>query len=375
MKKLNRKGYVTVEVLVAAVIAAAIAVFLIDLTVKLVNKTDDAYVDITLTTDKALIIDNIKSNISYDMNVNKYENMDYISCSTSNCIIDFLNSYDRSEERKIIIENNILKYCDGKNCFYTKKLDSSLSDIGIKSNINGKVENNAYVFFTITGKNIFSDEDYSITVPILNKYDPLYKVEIKRQFGTNSAITIKTFTVNKNGTSSTVNVSGTADYPTYDSVSCNNGQTSNISKTTSSGIDTVGINVSNVTNDTECTVKFRSSNYTVTIKRKLGTNSATIIQTLTVAENGNSSSVNVEGTTTYPTYNGITCTNGQNSSVIKSTINTLLDSCYQECRSSANQSDCADKCEEDYANSGIDRAKVTVNNVTNNTVCTVQFSS
>ncbi|MGM9881967.1 MAG: hypothetical protein ACI31S_03905 [Bacilli bacterium] len=177
MRKLNRKGYVTVEVLVSAVIAAAIAVFLIDLTVKLVNKTDDAYVDVTLTTDKALVIDNIKSNILYD--INKYGVISDINCTTDKiCNIRFANSNSYSEERLITItDDNIIKYCEadqeGSICFYTKKLDSSLSDINIKSSKSGSISDSDgdYVIFTITGKNIFFDNDYTINIPILNKYD------------------------------------------------------------------------------------------------------------------------------------------------------------------------------------------------------------
>lgn len=268
MKKLNRKGYVTVEVLISSVIAAAIAVFLIDLTVKLVSKTDDAYIDVTLTTDKALIIDNIKSNILYDMNVNKYGVISGIDCTNNKtCNITFANSHNYSEDRFIIItDDNIIKYCvddqDEDKCFYAKKLDSSLSDIRIISNKSGSISDGDYVIFTITGKNIFSDKDYSITIPILNKYDPLlktYKVEIKSQFGTSTAETKHTFNVVENSISSSVDVSGNIYYPAYDSVSCTNCQGNISSKTTSRGITTVSINVSNVTGDAVCTVKFKKA--------------------------------------------------------------------------------------------------------------------
>ena len=43
--KLNRKGYLTVEIILASTIAFAIAFFLIEITVKLVSKTDDIYRD------------------------------------------------------------------------------------------------------------------------------------------------------------------------------------------------------------------------------------------------------------------------------------------------------------------------------------------
>ena len=43
MVKLNKKGYLAVEVILASVVAVSIAVFLIDLTVKMVNKTRRSY--------------------------------------------------------------------------------------------------------------------------------------------------------------------------------------------------------------------------------------------------------------------------------------------------------------------------------------------
>ena len=44
--KLNRKGYLTVEIILAYTIAFAIAFFLIEITVKLVSKTDDIYLSL-----------------------------------------------------------------------------------------------------------------------------------------------------------------------------------------------------------------------------------------------------------------------------------------------------------------------------------------
>ena len=58
--KLNRKGYMTIEIILAAVVTFVIAFFLIDLTMDLSSTTDDAYSDTVLVTDKALIIKNIK---------------------------------------------------------------------------------------------------------------------------------------------------------------------------------------------------------------------------------------------------------------------------------------------------------------------------
>ena len=70
MIKLNKKGYLAVEVILASVVAVSIAVFLIDLTVKMVNKTNDNYTNTLFLTDKALITNNLRKEIKQDMKNN-----------------------------------------------------------------------------------------------------------------------------------------------------------------------------------------------------------------------------------------------------------------------------------------------------------------
>ncbi|MDY5996153.1 MAG: hypothetical protein SPJ07_02180, partial [Bacilli bacterium] len=67
MVKLNKKGYLAVEVILASVVAVSIAVFLIDLTVKMVNKTNDNYTNTLFLTDKALITNNLRKEIKKDI--------------------------------------------------------------------------------------------------------------------------------------------------------------------------------------------------------------------------------------------------------------------------------------------------------------------
>ena len=45
MKKLNNKGYMLVEIILASVIAFGVAYFILDLVIKLKNKNDDLFVD------------------------------------------------------------------------------------------------------------------------------------------------------------------------------------------------------------------------------------------------------------------------------------------------------------------------------------------
>ena len=88
MKKLNNKGYMLVEIILASVIAFGVAYFILDLVMKLKNENDDLFVDTLARTDQAIITntimrdiynkntqfscENILNNISVDDNKFKY---------------------------------------------------------------------------------------------------------------------------------------------------------------------------------------------------------------------------------------------------------------------------------------------------------------
>lgn len=166
MKKLNRKGYMTVEIIIASVIAFSIAFFLMEITIKLVDINDNEYVNTNFMTDKALIMKNIKKNMLDDIKENG--NVIDINCFTNYCSIIFENSWDSSSGRRIVFEDedNIIKYTEDDNngnVIYSKELDSSLSNISLNGSISGD-----YVYFQIKGDNIFSDEDYDINIVVYN---------------------------------------------------------------------------------------------------------------------------------------------------------------------------------------------------------------
>ena len=107
MKKLNNKGYMLVEIILASVIAFGVAYFILDLVIKLKNKNDDLFVDTLARTDQAIITntimrdiynkntqfscENILNNISVEDNkfkykdtiieVNKYTTIGDITCN------------------------------------------------------------------------------------------------------------------------------------------------------------------------------------------------------------------------------------------------------------------------------------------------------
>ena len=159
MKKLNRRGYMTIEIILASVITFVIAFFLIDLTIKLVNTTDDAYADTVLTTDKALVIKNIKKYLEKDICDNG--GISEVRCSDrgGNCTIIMNND----NEIELFAIKNLIEYDNGSE-YYSNKIDDSLSNVTISS-----TNRNGYYNFKISGTNIFLEEDYDMNIFIYNR--------------------------------------------------------------------------------------------------------------------------------------------------------------------------------------------------------------
>ena len=158
--KLNRRGYIAVEIILASIVSITIAVFLIDITIRLVNRTDNNYIDTIFVSDKALLTKNIKEEIENDISDKGV--IKSISCSNSNCNIIFIIFNDDSS-KTLSIEGNKVTYGS-----YTKKVDKRLGgEVKVNSSISDE-----YVIINITFTNIFDDSDYSVIVPISNKEHP-----------------------------------------------------------------------------------------------------------------------------------------------------------------------------------------------------------
>lgn len=174
MKKLNKKGYLTIEIILGSVIAFAIAFFLIEITAKMISNNDDTFRDTIITTDNALIISGVKEVVE-----NNKDGINNINCNDNNiCYITYkdgntgtLEIADSTVDGSTV---KIVKYVMTKPNDsasydkYEKKLDDSLSDITLNSNINGEVSDESNIYFKITGKNIFLDKEYNIIIPIDN---------------------------------------------------------------------------------------------------------------------------------------------------------------------------------------------------------------
>ena len=153
MKKLNNKGYLTVEVVLASVIAFGLAYFLLNLTIKVKDKNDDMLVKTILINDKAIIENNImKDN-------DKYTSVELEECAKKKCTISFLSDTNN----KLIYINVEGKYpkiecrTDG-NLTFSKEF-SKYANVG-NININE------------------TSDLLSITIPITNEFIKDYNFDI-----------------------------------------------------------------------------------------------------------------------------------------------------------------------------------------------------
>ena len=167
MKKLNRRGYLTIEIVLAATLAFTIAFFLIDLTIKFANKTDDIQLDTLYITDNALLIENIREVINIDKDA-EVENGDVgkitdINCQGNTCTFTFDGKVNKKSTLKI--DN------DNKEVLYTSsiKKDNKVSDNLTleKMSVGGNGEvNQPYQIITIKARDIFVDKNYDINILI-----------------------------------------------------------------------------------------------------------------------------------------------------------------------------------------------------------------
>lgn len=156
MRKLNRKGYLAVELILASTMAFAISFFLFDITMSLANKTNDAYVDTLVSTDKALVVKNIREKLNSYMCEVAGRRITSITCSSStNCLVYFSSGGSKSIT---LSSNNTISY-DG----YVKKLNGNLHNVSLSGKLSGN-----YAYIKITSEDIFVSDDYDINIVLYN---------------------------------------------------------------------------------------------------------------------------------------------------------------------------------------------------------------
>lgn len=106
MKRLNNRGYVLIEIILASAIAFGIAYFILDLTIKLKNKNDDLVVRILTQTDRGIITNRFMSYMVDDnFSCNNVKIVDN-TIKYNDEVIDIVNKYAKLENYNCSITSN-----------------------------------------------------------------------------------------------------------------------------------------------------------------------------------------------------------------------------------------------------------------------------
>lgn len=173
MKKLNRRGYLTIEIVLASTLAFTIAFFLIDLTIKFANKTDDIQLDTLYITDNALLIENIRAAINIDKAA-EVENgyvgeITNIECKKEENKCTFTFDDGIAKQSTLSINNGSKEVIYTGFNTYTKKVSDNLTleEISVGGKTAGTIpQNQPYQIITIKARDIFVDKNYDINILI-----------------------------------------------------------------------------------------------------------------------------------------------------------------------------------------------------------------
>lgn len=170
MKRLNNKGYMLVEIIVASVIAFSVAYYLINLTYKFKNKNEDVYYSTVMLSDKV----NITKNIMNDL---KKYNINSVSKTTNGNtkVITFNASISRngSEEsvtKVLSLEKSKVEYGKFENNNFVHDKSYYKKDISKGSEITGVDvnEEDGYYFIVIKVSSLYTNDNEDIKL-LINK--------------------------------------------------------------------------------------------------------------------------------------------------------------------------------------------------------------
>lgn len=149
--KLNRKGYLIVEIIVASVLAMGIAFFLIRLTISFSRKDEDIYKSITFTNDKNIITNKIMDDVNnYTLTKVEYD-------SDKNTVtFTYWDNYQLKKLERVLVIDKVNKTITYDK--YKKEINGAL----VIGDITFNSSNKEYTSIVIHITNIYNNEDYSI---------------------------------------------------------------------------------------------------------------------------------------------------------------------------------------------------------------------
>lgn len=152
MSRLNNKGYMLVEIILASALAFGLAFFLLDLTVKLKNKNDDLLVRTLVSTDQAIVMNTIMKEIEEDFDNFTCDDIKFEENTTDGgYIFKFRNSDNEWETKSIITKYATVSYDYQNDC-------------------NKDVENQTAVVNVDIKVKQLPDEDFSSNIDYAEKY-------------------------------------------------------------------------------------------------------------------------------------------------------------------------------------------------------------
>ena len=165
MKKMNNKGYMIVEIIVASVLAMTIAYFLFDLVIKLKEKYDYVQTDTILTADKTVITNEILGDL-YNKKIKE-------ACVDSGAMKYIIEESTGEIPLKLSYDsvNKIIKYEDvtdpnNPKVIYQKKFNDKLQIITTNNpNVECDQSNNI-ASFIIKADTLTSKKNYNINIII-----------------------------------------------------------------------------------------------------------------------------------------------------------------------------------------------------------------
>lgn len=159
MKKLNNKGYMLIEVILASVIAFVMAYFLIDITIKLINKNNDYYVEGTLLADRNIITKEIMDDVNSRNLVMITQN------SSKNYTFTFDDGENVVKKDLIFSDDNVITYGD-----YSKKLNDLLTFGDVEITYD---ERNKILTFSVPAYTNYSTFNYgfNFVIPYKENFD------------------------------------------------------------------------------------------------------------------------------------------------------------------------------------------------------------
>lgn len=104
--KLNKKGYMLVEIILASALAFGLAYFLLELTLKVKSKDDDLFVETLVATDKTIIMNKLMTYAkSEEFDCNKLKINDH-TIEYNDEVIVVVNKYTKIGNKTCSTENN-----------------------------------------------------------------------------------------------------------------------------------------------------------------------------------------------------------------------------------------------------------------------------